>query len=186
MDNFTQFFSNRALSKSCDDVDHLFAGALVIFHSRMTHVLNGHPRLNAIMRRAGYGNDTFTEILAMDAFGGLYVFIGTDNTDAAAVKIVPETAEVTRRFTSKRECAEFIESNARIETGWALWLEWINLYGVTEWPIRLAPVTPFVLGGAFDVENMKAVTWEKAFELYDAISTKLHGLPDGDKVSIDG
>ncbi len=124
------------------------------------------------MIRAGQDGD----VLAMDAFCGLYI------SGDGVVKIDPETAEVTNRFASKRECAEFIESDARIETGWPLWLEWANLHGVTEWPMRLVPITPFVLGGMFAVQNMEAVTWENAFERYDALSLKLHGLPDGEKI----
>ena len=194
MKDFTKFFSGRALSKSGDDVDFLFAGALVVFHEKSARTLDENPHLIAIMSRAGHEIVSTKEpptlradeakILAMDTFGGLYVSFGKDNANAV-VKIDPETAEVAKRFVSERECAEFIESDARVETGWPLWLEWADLHGATEWPMRLVPITPFVLGGTFDVQNMDAVTWEDAFERYDVMSLKLHGLPDGEKISFD-
>lgn len=164
MGNFAHFFSDRVLFQRRDDVDFLFAGALVVFHEKTAQSIGGNPHVAAVLARAKSAMAGIDELLAlenqkiqihaMDAFGGLYVSIGEDMS--STVKIDPETAEMTKQFTSQRECAEAIESAARVETGWPLWLEWGNLHGVTEWPVRLVPIVPFVLGGTFDTQNMEA------------------------------
>lgn len=176
MEEFLQYFSNRAISKTSAGISHLFAGALVAFNGSGSQILGNDPNIKGIMIRAGQDGG----VLAMDAFGGLYVSSGH-----GAAKIDPETAETSQRFASVGECATFIESNARVETGWPLWLDWIDHHGTIEWPMRLVPITPFVLGGTFGIDNLEAASWEEAFDRYNRLSLKLHGIQDGNKISLE-
>ncbi len=175
MEGFSSYFSNRVVAKRCLNENCLFGGALVVFcPDDVSSGLNTNPDIENILNMANYKGN----VLAIDAFGGLYV------SDAANVvaKIDPETAEIAQKFANKQTCANFIESNARVETGWPLWVEWTSLYSGIEWPMRLIPKTPFVLGGEFNVNNLIAVPFKEAFQYYNALSSSLHNLPEGRKV----
>jgi hypothetical protein len=167
--HFSSIFETRA------GISHLFAGALIVFNADESRILGNNKSIKAIMLRAGRDG----KVLAMDAFGGLYVYAN------GVVKIDPETAEVIQQFASIGESATFIEANARVETGWPLWLDWVDRHGAIEWPMHLVPIIPFVLGGEFGVTNLKATSWKDAFDGYDRLSSKLNGLQDGDKVLLD-
>ena len=91
MEGFSSYFSNRVVAKRCLNENCLFGGALVVFcPDDVSSGLNTNPDIENILNMANYKGN----VLAIDAFGGLYV------SDAANVvaKIDPETAEIAQKF----------------------------------------------------------------------------------------
>lgn len=71
-----------------------------------------------------------------------------------------------------------------IETGYPLASEWQALHGPLPEGKRLLPKIPFVLGGAYDVDNLYAADALAGMKFRADIWKQLRDLPEGAKVEL--
>lgn len=69
-------------------------------------------------------------------------------------------------------------------SGWSLAHAWQSQYGPLPQGHRLVPTQPFVLGGAFDVSNLKAVPAVEGMRFRGHLATQLRDLPDGAAIQL--
>jgi hypothetical protein len=111
---------------------------------------------------------------AEDVFGGQFGV-----RDEMVFSFDPETGEGTPMASSLGEWASCLLADFPVETGYPLAHEWQGSYGELQKGLRLLPKRPFVLGGAYDVENLYALDSVKGMRLRGELAVQIRDLPDG-------
>lgn len=70
-------------------------------------------------------------------------------------------------------------------TGESLKQQWEKVNGAVPVDNFLVPVTPFTLGGEFDISNLMSIGEDEAIRYYKKIRDAIHDLPDGTAVKIE-
>lgn len=70
-------------------------------------------------------------------------------------------------------------------TGESLKQQWEMIHGAIPADNFLVPVTPFVLGGEFDISNLMSIDKDEAIGYYKRIRDGIRDLPDGATVKIE-
>jgi hypothetical protein len=96
----------------------------------------------------------------------------------------PETGNIEVVATSLEGWAERILADYTVETGWPLAHEWQRRYGPLPVQERLIPKIPFVLGGAYDTDNLYAIDAVKGMRFRADIARQIRDLPDGTQVKL--
>lgn len=71
-----------------------------------------------------------------------------------------------------------------VNTGSTLLRQWERSHGTLPEDKRLAPKIPFVLGGEFEIRNLRAMDAVHAMRFYGDLAIQLHELPDGAQVQL--
>lgn len=153
-------------------------------HVRGTCRIPGEPGLvewNAPdLWRSGYANlPKHVFFFAADAFGGQFCVVGD-----AVERMDPETGLREYLAASLEDWAGVILDDFEAQTGWPLMRDWQIRHGPLPRGKRLVPATPFVLGGSFAVENLRAVGSLEAMQFYADLATQLREVPDGSRVKL--
>lgn len=131
--------------------------------------------------RSAYGPEIEGHwFFAADVFGGQFSI-----TDAGVFTFDPETGEVQLLASSLEGWAEQILEDYEVLTGFPVAHEWQVGNGPLPAGQRLVPKQPFVLGGAFSVENVFPLDALDAMRLRSQVARDIAGLPDGSPVEID-
>ncbi len=96
----------------------------------------------------------------------------------------PETSETTRLAATLEEWAELILDDYAYRTGHSLAKDWQTRFGPLPRGTKLVPRRPFVIGGEFEVSNLKAEDEIAAMRIRAAIANQIRDLPDGSPVEI--
>jgi len=94
----------------------------------------------------------------------------------------PETGEVSHLAGSIELWAERMLDDYEALTGQPLGHEWQARKGRIPSRSRLVPITPFVLGGAFEPDNLVAMDAVAGMRLRANLALQIKNLPDGAKV----
>lgn len=113
---------------------------------------------------------------AQDAFGGQFVLADTIYT------FDPETGEAASFASNLEEWAINVLRNYEVATGYPIAHEWQLSRGRIAPRKRLIPVTPFVLGGDFSVENLVQMDAVKSLRLRGGLAQQIQNAPDGSKI----
>lgn len=96
----------------------------------------------------------------------------------------PETGSFEAMAENLENWATKILDDYDLWTGHRLARDWQSIHGPIPIGFRLLPLTPFVLGGEFVVENLHAVESVKGMKLRASIAVQIRDLPDGAKVTL--
>ena len=102
----------------------------------------------------------------------------------AAYKFDPETGEKTLLGETIGQWADVILRDHRGQTLWPLGHEWQAKHGNLPPGKRLAPKTPFVLGGEYSIDNLYVADAEELMRFYANVAVQLHDLPEGARVTL--
>lgn len=97
----------------------------------------------------------------------------------------PETGERDWLADSLESWAGEVLTNYEILTGYAIAHAWQLKNGAIPSGVRLVPIRPFVLGGAFDLSNMRAEKSIDSMIRRARIAMKIRYLPDGSSVDFE-
>lgn len=111
---------------------------------------------------------------AEDVFGGQFAI-----SDTGVEVVDPETGEREAFAASLEAWAERILDEPEELTGYPLLREWEEACGKLQVGYRLVPRVPFVCGGEFAIENLKATPEVEGMRLRGPLATKIASLPDG-------
>lgn len=117
---------------------------------------------------------------AEDIFGTQFALLGD-----RVVLFDPETGDAEPVGDSLDTWAGHILADWQVVTGFPLAREWQHRHGPLAPGQRLIPLQPFVLGGEFEVANLRVSDDVQAMLERGALAQQLHGLPDGTRVSIE-
>lgn len=115
---------------------------------------------------------------AEDIFGEQFCIDG----DCIA-RFNPETGERIHLASSFEGWAELLLREYREETGWPLAHEWQRQHGPLPRGQRLIPSRPFVLQGAYDLENLRAIDAVRGMRHRGALARQLVNVTDGEAIS---
>lgn len=114
---------------------------------------------------------------AQDIFGGQFVLLSDE-----VFQFDPETAESSYFAQDIEEWAKAILSDYDFLTGSTIAHEWQKKHGPLAYRNRLLPITPFVLGGEYNLDNLVATEASRAMRIRAAVALELKSLPDGSKI----
>lgn len=113
---------------------------------------------------------------AQDVFGGQFVLAGSIYT------FDPETGEVEPFASNLEEWAANVLSDYQVVTGYTIAHKWQSTHGRIAPRSRLTPVTPFVLGGEFSIENLVQMDAVRSLRLRGSLAQQIQDAPDGSKI----
>ena len=116
---------------------------------------------------------------AEDAFGEQFG-LGHESV----YKFDPETGAVEEHAPDLEQWAARVLDDYEYETGYPLAREWQVQHGPLPQGQRLMPKTPFVLGGAYDTDNLYAADALTGMKSRADIWKQIRDLPDGAKVRL--
>jgi hypothetical protein len=102
--------------------------------------------------------------------------------DGHIIKMHVETGEVTAFAESLEEWAEKILADLEFETGCTFAAGWQRTHRPLTPTERLAPKTPFVMGGEYEIPNLYAMDAVKLMRFMGDLATQIRDLPDGSTV----
>src|ERR1044072_997862 len=94
----------------------------------------------------------------------------------------PETGEVSHLADSIESWAERILDDFEMLTGQPVAHAWQSKAGRIPFRSRLVPITPFVLGGVFEPDNLVAMNAMAGMRLRASLALQIRNLPDGTSV----
>jgi hypothetical protein len=95
-----------------------------------------------------------------------------------------ETFKFDLFSNSLREWAEKILDNYNLYTGYSLAHEWQKKNGALKINQRLSPAIPFVLGGKFELGNLKAIDSVELMQVRASLYKQIKDVPDGAQVKL--
>jgi hypothetical protein len=110
---------------------------------------------------------------AEDLFGHLFGMRGPE-----AIVFDPESGNLDTLAEGFAGWLTFIEEDTDYATGQSLAQAWSEEKGVIPFDSRLAPKTPFVLGGEFEIENLRPLAWRENQAFMAEVYEKVKDLPD--------
>lgn len=125
----------------------------------------------------GMANDHF--FFAQDAFGGQFCF-----KEDGIYTFDPEVGESQKLCDTLSEWCEAILDEYDFLTGHSLMHKWQATHGRVLEGQRLAPAIPFILGGKFSVDNLRAQQSVTAMRYRGSIAVQIRDLPDGGTVKL--
>jgi len=117
---------------------------------------------------------------AEDIFGCQFAL----KTNGDVVSFDPESAETLFLANGVDSWAQVLVDDFEVQTGYPLAHEWQLANGPVPLGSRLAPIVPFVLGGEFEVKNLRAVEAIEGMRLRGRLARQIRGLPDGTSVNV--
>lgn len=117
---------------------------------------------------------------AEDVFGGQFCIQGEE------IKIFdPETGEMEFLANDFESWAKEILEDYEVLTGYNLARKWQKANGVIEDTTVLTPITPFILGGEFELDNLYKMDVIKVMLYRAGIARQIRDLPDGAEIQLD-
>ena len=96
----------------------------------------------------------------------------------------PETGARMPMGASLEEWASLILVDHRTATGWPIAHDWQAAHGPLRPGHRLAPKQPFVLGGAFDLDNLYEAEVVDRMRFCAQLAGEIRNLPDGSRIRL--
>jgi hypothetical protein len=132
--------------------------------------------------RGGWSSATCAEgclFFAEDAFGFQFCLKGNEVCSFDA-----ETGKAEFLAASLEEWAARLLIDFRYLTGHPIAHDWQSTHGPLVPGQRLAPKTPFVLGGEFATTNLYAADQVQLMRLRGRLATQIRDVPDGTQVTL--
>ncbi len=130
--------------------------------------------------RAAYGGMAKGLLFfAEDVFGGQFALRGDD-----VCTFDPETGDLARMATSLEDWAGQVLDRYSVLTGHPLAHDWQIAHSPLEPGKRLVPTVPFVIGGDYVVDNMRAVDAEESMRLRAELALQIRHIPEGAEIRI--
>lgn len=116
---------------------------------------------------------------AEDIFGGQFCLKSN-----AIYTFDPETGDLEFFAHNLNEWAEYLIQNYAVVTGYPLAHEWQKKAGALTPGSRLVPKIPFVIGGAFDIDNLAAISSLQGMRWRAELAVQIKDLPEGASVKL--
>jgi len=95
----------------------------------------------------------------------------------------PETGDFEKFSDNLEEWAFRIVEDPDFHAGHQIAHEWQNIHGILSFGERLGPITPFVVGGGFEVNNLMRFKDIELMKFRAQISNQIFELPDGAEIN---
>jgi len=155
---------------------YAFGGALHVFSAAGTTSEPGLVQWNdpALWRKDYDGLADGAVFFAEDVFGGQFCVL-----EGVIAAFDPETGEFETIANDLEAWARLILRDYRVLTGSPLAHDWQASHGALRAGQRLLPVQPFVMGGDFEVANLRAHDAVKGMRHRARVALQMRDMPDG-------
>lgn len=155
---------------------YCFESALHVFPSRSGAGVMGLSEWNAAdgWRQEYKDLDRGGLFVAEDIFGNQFSILGD-----LIYTFDAETAEMTEFARSVNDWAEKVVTDFEAVTGFPVAHQWQSSHGALVVGQRLVPKTPFVLGGAFEIDNLYPCQASAGMRARGNLAVQIAGVPDG-------
>lgn len=158
---------------------YAFESALHLFPSGASELMTVELWNDPGLWRCDYGDLADGLVFfAEDIFGGQFVLAG-----GGVGVFDPETGDVEAIASDLDEWASKMLNEFDFLCGYPLAHAWQQRHGELPRGQRLAPKVPFVLGGAFEVDNLVAVDAAHGMRARGNLALQILELPDGATIS---
>ena len=96
----------------------------------------------------------------------------------------PETGGTALIASGLNEWAKILLDDFNVWTGFSVAHDWQTQHGPIPVGSRLLPITPFVLGGEFSPDNLRAIDSTEGMRYRASIAVRIRDLPDGTSIAI--
>ena len=96
----------------------------------------------------------------------------------------PETGDCEDNYSSLGDWADALLSDDAL-TGYSLTQTWKAKMGILQSGTRLVPKTPFVCGGAYEIDNLYPIDDVAGMTFRSSIANQIRDLPDGAEIILD-
>lgn len=160
---------------------YTFEFALHIFPVRSCNNIIGLDEWNSMDGwRRGYGASVNECVFfGEDIFGTQFCIKGD-----GVFSFDPETAALNYLAGDIYGWAKIVLDDYEFLTGFPLGHKWQKQYGPLSHGMRLVPKIPFVLGGEYTLDNLRAMNSMEAMCFRAEIAAQIQNLPDGEKVRL--
>jgi hypothetical protein len=93
-----------------------------------------------------------------------------------------ETGDLKSIAPSLEKWAELVLSDDQLWTGWPFAQQWAEQNGPVPLHKRLYPATPFICGGSYELENLRAIDAAEMMAKWGSFARQVQSLPDGAKI----
>lgn len=158
---------------------YAFEGALHVLSDMGNSEENGIVAWNdrSLWRQDYEGMADSGLFFAEDVFGNQFVL-----RDNVVWTFDPETGMSEEMAHGIEDWAEKVLADFGFWTGHPVAHEWQASHGQLPLGARLLPVRPFVLGGEFSVENLRALNDVQGMKYRASLAVQIRDLPDGASV----
>ena len=165
----------------CKNGFYAFESALHVFSDLGTATEPGLIAWNDIgtWRREFDGMADDVVFFAEDLFGNQFGMRGP-----SVVGFDPETGAFSAMAANLEEWASNVLGDYNLWTGCSLAREWQKKHGSIPFGSRLLPITPFILGGDFEVGNLQLMNALDGMKYRASIARQISELPDGATVKL--
>lgn len=160
---------------------YAFESALHIFPYETTDKEIGLCDWNKKMLWISYYEDMAMDALyfAEDIFGGQFCL-----RKDGVYYFDPETAEFNKQAATINDWCKLILSDYRIITGYPLAHSWQKINGFIPSGFRLVPKIPFIVGGAYDLDNLYLCCSYESLRTRADLALQIRDMPDGSNIQI--
>jgi len=116
---------------------------------------------------------------AEDVFGNQFCL-----RDAGVLAMDAETGELEKLAASLEGWAKLILDERDFRLGFPLAHAWQQAHGPIPPGRRLVPVTPFVLGGEYDISNLRAIDAPESMRFRGELASQIRDLPEGAQIQL--
>ena len=168
--------------KMLDSVNgfYCFESALHVFPTRMSGANLGLKEWNepSAWRHEYRHLDRGGLFVAEDIFGNQFCLLKD-----AIYTFDAETAQLEEFARSVGDWAHKVVEEFELVTGYPVGHRWQSTHGALAAGYRLAPKTPFVLGGPYEVENLYACEAIAAMRARGNLARQIADVPDGTPIN---
>ncbi|PHM30269.1 SMI1/KNR4 family protein [Xenorhabdus innexi] len=97
----------------------------------------------------------------------------------------PETGLFDKLANSINEWSGLILDDYEVLTGYSLAHNWQSIHGPIQSGYRLAPKIPFVLGGAYELDNLYLARTCESMRVRADLALQIRSIPDGASIRMD-
>lgn len=116
-----------------------------------------------------------------DIFGFQFAFV-KDSTQI--IYFNSETGEREVMGNDFNEWLQVLDSRLDYHTGEPLMKDWIKEKGPIAPDVRLIPIKPFVIGGDYEIYNLRTLAFPEYLDYYSDIAHQISSIPDGTQIKL--
>lgn len=170
--NYSSFLQSNSTGFFFSDALHLYGLSEDEYHDIFY--------INSFLKKA-YGFLMKDEVFffGCDLFGNQFAFLKNE-----ICMLNVETGEFDMIAPDFNKFVDILIAEQNYYTGESVLIQWNDLMTPMNFKQRLVPIKPFVIGGEYSPNNMRAVDFFETISYNASIAKQIYDLPDGANIEI--
>ncbi len=167
------------IGEICDG-GYFYNRSLQIYSVNKTNIYNDIIEVNEFLRRE-YPNIVRDDeiFFAQEIFGNQFGF-----SPKGIIFFNIETGEKEIIGSTFSDWIDVLLDDLDFYSGHLIVEQWQNIHSVLSYDMRLCAIKPFVIGGAYEIENLYSCLFPQYISTNANIARQIYDLPEGTKVNL--